>query len=538
MSAVSTYLSRSTTHPCAARLCGYFAARLFFFRIAPRKQRLRRARHQRRRRRTHARNVSSPLLRSIPRLHSTPPHRPRAARADTPAEAARMAARSPSLPLCALLLLASLRLRLPVESSRALKSTCDSCLASARVRQALYDSPAIARRNTCAAQRGVLRESAPASPRESSTAAFAAHSSPRKSSVSSYASDSSARLCCCRPARLLPVARDHHLPQSPATTSARLDRTQQQRRCALEQRCHVERPSMCRIRSYSARPARGIAQLRRGEADRHGFASVDAEGVEIRCTRNEILSVGIPCDVSASAYELGTLGKPHQTAYWKPCDSFSMCDTVPTLQTPGPIISETQYLVSGTTFGYYICLAFACASPAIYAAHHQIPSKKLARLEDAIKVAEGILKGAKEDCAPRHHAELLDLEGRLLQAEFSASEIQSQMLKAGGVTLLESNAVLDRSLSARIAACYGSLKKYLQNTRGMMKSINKCKKEVEEIRTSTLRIIQEERRHKLVKEIKEVRDVTEVLRSPTHHVRTVRHRGQSSAGGLFQEPYM
>ncbi|KAJ7140804.1 hypothetical protein C8R44DRAFT_726521 [Mycena epipterygia] len=212
-----------------------------------------------------------------------------------------------------------------------------------------------------------------------------------------------------------------------------------------------------------------------------------------------------------------------------------MCDT---LQTPGPILAETQSLVSGTTFGYYICLAFACASPAIYAAHHQVPSKKLARLEDEIQVAEGILKGAKEDCAPRHHADLLDIEGRLLQAKLSASEIQSQMLEAGGVTLLESNAVLDRSLSARIAACYGSLKKYLQNTRGMMKSISKCRKEVEKIRTSTLRIIQEERRHKLVKAIKEVRDVTEVLRSPTHHVHTVRHRGQSSAGGLFQEPYI
>ncbi|KAJ7123728.1 hypothetical protein C8R44DRAFT_735359 [Mycena epipterygia] len=211
-----------------------------------------------------------------------------------------------------------------------------------------------------------------------------------------------------------------------------------------------------------------------------------------------------------------------------------MCDTIPTLQTS--IVAGTQSLVSGSTFGY-MCLGLACASPAIYVVYHQLPSKKLARLEDSIKVAEGILKRAKEDCA-RDHVDLLDLENRLLQLKFSVSEIRSQMLDEPGVpSLFESNVVLDRGLSVRIAGCYGSLKKYLQTIRGITKSISKCRKEVEKIHTSTLCIIEEERRRKLFGAMREVREVIEVLRSPTRHVHLACHRGQSSAGNFFQDSY-
>ncbi|KAJ7123732.1 hypothetical protein C8R44DRAFT_152032 [Mycena epipterygia] len=189
-----------------------------------------------------------------------------------------------------------------------------------------------------------------------------------------------------------------------------------------------------------------------------------------------------------------------------------MYDTVPPIQTS---IVAAQSLVSGTTFGY-ICLGLGCVSPVIYAAYHHLPSKKLARLEDAIKAAEELLKRAKADCA-RDRLELMDVESRLLQAKWLASEIQSQMLEAGGLsTLFESNAVIARDLSARISACYGSLKKYLQGVRGITKSIGKCRKEVERIHTATLVIIQAERRRKLSEDIKEARVVTAVLRSPTH----------------------
>ncbi|KAJ7120926.1 hypothetical protein C8R44DRAFT_853276 [Mycena epipterygia] len=167
-----------------------------------------------------------------------------------------------------------------------------------------------------------------------------------------------------------------------------------------------------------------------------------------------------------------------------------------------------------------------------------MPSKKLARLEDAIKVADGLLKRAKSECA-RDHVDLLDAESRLLQAKLSASEIQSQMFEAGGVTLLfESNIMFDRSLWDSIAACCESLKNYLQGTRGIMRSISKCSKEIEKTHTSTLRIIQEERRRKLVQAIRDAQEVVAVLRSPTGYVHPVRHCGHSNVSNLFQEPYM
>ncbi|KAJ7123733.1 hypothetical protein C8R44DRAFT_980978 [Mycena epipterygia] len=211
-----------------------------------------------------------------------------------------------------------------------------------------------------------------------------------------------------------------------------------------------------------------------------------------------------------------------------------MCDAISTLHSS--IIFSALSLVSGNMFGY-ICLGLACASLAIYVACYHLPSKKLARLEDGIKVAEGFLKRAKSDCA-RDHVELLDVESRLLQAKFSASKIQSQMLDAGEVSpLFEANAMIDNGLSTRIATCYRSLKKYFQNIRGITMSITKCRKEVENIHISTLRIIEEERRHKLFKAMKEAREVIEALRSPTRHVHPTSHRAQSN-GNLFQESYM
>ncbi|KAJ7123659.1 hypothetical protein C8R44DRAFT_735299 [Mycena epipterygia] len=200
------------------------------------------------------------------------------------------------------------------------------------------------------------------------------------------------------------------------------------------------------------------------------------------------------------------------------------------------IIFGALSLASGTTFGY-ICLGLGCASLAIYVVHYHLPSEKFARLEDGIKVVEGSLKRAKEDCT-RDHVDLLDIESDLLQASLSASEIRSQMLEVGRVfPLSEFNVVIDRGVVGRLAAYCGALKKYLQDVRGITKHIWKCEKEVEKIKTATLRIIEEERRRKLFGAMKEVREVIEVLRSPTRHAHAARNRGHSDVANFFQESY-
>ncbi|KAJ6578648.1 hypothetical protein DFH09DRAFT_1148017, partial [Mycena vulgaris] len=123
----------------------------------------------------------------------------------------------------------------------------------------------------------------------------------------------------------------------------------------------------------------------------------------------------------------------------------------------------------------YIGLGLATASLVIYAAHHQSPSQRLDRLENSIKVTEEILERAKMDCARDQmklmvrgnrlrqyvhpHLEFLECKTRIL-----ASKIQTRMLEAEDTTWEE----------------------YFQDITGIMRSINKCKREVKEIRTSTL----------------------------------------------------
>ncbi|KAJ6578699.1 hypothetical protein DFH09DRAFT_1148107, partial [Mycena vulgaris] len=127
----------------------------------------------------------------------------------------------------------------------------------------------------------------------------------------------------------------------------------------------------------------------------------------------------------------------------------------------------------------YIGLGLATALLLIYAAHQQSPSQRLDRLEDSIKVTEEILEGAKMNCA-RDQVEVMRSGNRLRQyvhprsrspeyntdfrAKILASKIQTRMLEAEDTTW----------------------EKYLQAIRGILQSIDKCRVEVKEIRTSTL----------------------------------------------------
>jgi urease gamma subunit len=62
----------------------------------------------------------------------------------------------------------------------------------------------------------------------------------------------------------------------------------------------------------------------------------------------------------------------------------------------------------------YVGPGLVVTSFIIYAANRQSPSYKLNQLEDMIKMAEDILKGAREKCA-RDHVELTNEARRLLE---------------------------------------------------------------------------------------------------------------------------
>ncbi|KAF8209280.1 hypothetical protein K438DRAFT_1754312 [Mycena galopus ATCC 62051] len=110
----------------------------------------------------------------------------------------------------------------------------------------------------------------------------------------------------------------------------------------------------------------------------------------------------------------------------------------------------------------YILLGLASISGILYITNGRHPSNKLAGLETSIQSVEESLQRTKEECM-RSHLEVVDLGGRLFEAKLLVS-------------------------------------KYM---RDIMWDIAKCTKEVEEIRTKTLRIIEAERQHQFSAGIQE-----------------------------------
>ncbi|KAJ7474790.1 hypothetical protein FB451DRAFT_1174217 [Mycena latifolia] len=147
----------------------------------------------------------------------------------------------------------------------------------------------------------------------------------------------------------------------------------------------------------------------------------------------------------------------------------------------------------------YVIPALACASLMIYAAHRIRPSTRLSRLNDALADATEILARAKSECL-RDLLDLTDIEACLLQyakqfgVKLSASKIQMSLLKARDA----------------------SWETYLHKIRAISHSLDRCERQVRELRTSTLLIIEAEHQRKLAEHINESREILNtVLWSPT-----------------------
>ncbi|KAF8123964.1 hypothetical protein K438DRAFT_1792005 [Mycena galopus ATCC 62051] len=136
----------------------------------------------------------------------------------------------------------------------------------------------------------------------------------------------------------------------------------------------------------------------------------------------------------------------------------------------------------------YIVLGLASTSGILYIANGQRPSNKLAGVKNAIESVEESLRRAKEECM-RSHLEVVDLGGSLFEAKLSASKVQTRMLDTPRVTT------------------YKEVVQYLQYGWDIIQDIMKCAKEVEEIHTKTLRIIEAERQHQFSAGIQESREI-------------------------------
>ncbi|KAJ7474791.1 hypothetical protein FB451DRAFT_1464838 [Mycena latifolia] len=142
---------------------------------------------------------------------------------------------------------------------------------------------------------------------------------------------------------------------------------------------------------------------------------------------------------------------------------------------------------------FYLILALVCAFLVIYAAHHMRPSTRLSRLNDALAGATEILARAKFECL-RDLLYLAETEACLLQVKLSTSKIQTSLLEARDA----------------------SWETYLHKIRAISHSLDRCERQVRELQTSTLLIIEAENQRKLAEHINESRGIVNtVLRSPS-----------------------
>ncbi|KAJ7474846.1 hypothetical protein FB451DRAFT_1246801 [Mycena latifolia] len=167
-----------------------------------------------------------------------------------------------------------------------------------------------------------------------------------------------------------------------------------------------------------------------------------------------------------------------------------MCDNI-TYTLQSSIFIWALSLIPSSIF-FYVIPALVCTSLVIYAAHRIWPSTRLERLNNALTTTTDILARAKSECL-RDQLDLVDGEGRLLQAKLSASKIQTSLLEA------------------RDASWEG----YLHKIRAISHNLDRCERQVRELQTSTLLIIEAEHQRKLAEHINESRDIMNtVLRSP------------------------
>ncbi|KAJ7652249.1 hypothetical protein B0H17DRAFT_1215032 [Mycena rosella] len=192
-----------------------------------------------------------------------------------------------------------------------------------------------------------------------------------------------------------------------------------------------------------------------------------------------------------------------------------MCDsgTISTLQ--ASVLLGALSVLPGNSVRY-IGLGLASASLGVYAAYYYSPSQKLARLEDAITVAENVLARARLDCT-RNQVELMDRASCILETKLSASKIRTQILEGRDST-------------------WGN---YSHAIGGIIRRIDMCAKDIKEIQSATMLTIETERQRKLCEGIKESKEVLNmIVCAPTRRTHLQSRRSALAVINLSHGSYM
>ncbi|KAJ6482625.1 hypothetical protein C8R45DRAFT_306117 [Mycena sanguinolenta] len=126
----------------------------------------------------------------------------------------------------------------------------------------------------------------------------------------------------------------------------------------------------------------------------------------------------------------------------------------------------------------YPALGIATMSVVAYSIYRDPPFARLSQVNDVVIIVDGILTRAKANCM-RDHLLLAEYEIRFLRTKLSASKIHSLLLEMGTM----------------------SWKHYLQNRVAMSRNLAVCERELRDIQTALLLLIELAHQRKLAEDI-------------------------------------
>ncbi|KAJ7810102.1 hypothetical protein B0H14DRAFT_3480913 [Mycena olivaceomarginata] len=166
-----------------------------------------------------------------------------------------------------------------------------------------------------------------------------------------------------------------------------------------------------------------------------------------------------------------------------------MCDTSDALQSS--VLFWMLSLIPAKMFPY-LSLGILSASSVVYALRRRCPAVTLDRLDNTITAVEEILTHAKAKCM-RDYLALFEAETRFLRTKLAVSRLHSRLLEARHMP---------------------GWKTYLRDIFTISRALVMLEREVRDIQTSLLVLIEAAHQHKLTEDIRESQEIVDGVLQP------------------------
>ncbi|KAJ6480291.1 hypothetical protein C8R45DRAFT_933218 [Mycena sanguinolenta] len=144
---------------------------------------------------------------------------------------------------------------------------------------------------------------------------------------------------------------------------------------------------------------------------------------------------------------------------------------------PSSLLFFTLSLIPSNVLRYP-ALVLAAISVVVYSIYNNPPSARLAHVNNVVIVVDGILTRAKAECM-RDHLLLAEYETRLLRTKLSTSKVHTYVLELDAM----------------------AWKQHLHNRITIFTSLAKCERELRDIQTSLLILIEAAHQRKIAEDL-------------------------------------